>query len=75
MKLASGDRLIAFKAARDDSDAIVVRTSMGGEQRVGPSKYEVTTRGGRGREVLKRGTLVAEVHEIPAAPPPFDGAE
>jgi DNA gyrase subunit A len=73
MKLGSGDRLIGFKAAAVESDALIVKTSLGGEQKIGPSKYEITSRGGRGREVIKRGTLVEQVRETPAAPAPFEG--
>jgi DNA gyrase subunit A len=74
IKLADDDALLAMKAARSDRDAIVVKTSMGGEQRVGPGRYEKTGRGGKGREVISRGTLTEVVHETPTAPPPFEGA-
>lgn len=72
IKLAAGDNLVGFKAAATESDHLVVRTSMGGEQKIGPSRYEVTGRGGRGREVVKRGALVEVVREVPAAPEPLD---
>jgi hypothetical protein len=46
---------------------------MGGEQRVNTAKYELTSRGGRGREIIKRGKLTAVVREVPEAPAPLDG--
>jgi DNA gyrase subunit A len=73
MKLADDDQLLAAKAARDDKDAIVAKTSMGGEQRISPSRYEKTGRGGKGREVISRGTLTEIVLEPPPAPPTFEG--
>jgi hypothetical protein len=47
---------------------------MGGEQRIGTSRYEKTGRGGKGREVISRGTLTEVVQEPPPAPAPLDGA-
>jgi hypothetical protein len=52
---------------------LTVETSMGGEQRIGPASYELTSRGGRGREIIKRGSLVRAVSEPPGAPPSLDG--
>lgn len=62
------DRLLAIKAAADERDTLTLRTSLGGEQRVNAAKYEVTSRGGRGREILRRGTLEEVVPEPPIAP-------
>ena len=72
MKLADDDALLAMKAAKDDKDTIVVKTSLGGEQRINTARYEKTGRGGKGREIISRGTLTEVVLEPPAAPPPFD---
>ena len=72
LKLDGDDALIGMKLARDEQTVLVVKTSMGGEQRVGPGKYERTSRGGRGREIIKRGQLVEVVHEPPPAPAPFE---
>jgi hypothetical protein len=36
------------------------------------AKYELTSRGGRGRELMKRGTLVEIVPDPPQAPAPFE---
>jgi DNA gyrase subunit A len=72
MKLGEGDALIGIKAASSNQDAIRVKTSSGGEQRVGTGKYETSARGGRGREIIKRGSLTEVVAEPPRAPPPLD---
>jgi DNA gyrase subunit A len=75
MKLADDDQLLAARAAREDKDAIVAKTSMGGEQRISPSRYEKTGRGGKGREVISRGTLTEIVIEPPPPPPTFEANE
>jgi DNA gyrase subunit A len=75
LKLAGDDRLIGMAVATSDRDALVVKTSLGGEQKIGPGRYEVTSRGGRGREVIKRGSLTGVVREAPSAPEPFDESE
>jgi DNA gyrase subunit A len=72
VKLAEGDRLLAMKAARDDKDTLTVKTSMGGEQRINTARYEKTGRGGKGREVVSRGTLTEVVLETPPAPQQFE---
>jgi DNA gyrase subunit A len=74
MKLADDDALLAMKVARDDRDTLVVKTSMGGEQRINTARYEKTSRGGKGREVISRGTLTEVILEAPAAPPPFEAS-
>jgi DNA gyrase subunit A len=72
VKLAPSDVLIGFRAARSASDVLVVRTNRGGEQRIGSSRYEASSRGGRGREVIKQGSLIEVVRPVPEAPPPLD---
>jgi len=72
MKLADDDAVIGFRAARGPRDVLTVETSMGGEQRVGTATYEKSSRGGRGREIIKRGNLVRTVLEPPAAPAPLE---
>jgi DNA gyrase subunit A len=61
MKLDKSDRLVGFRAVTADSDALVLKSSLGGEQRVTISRYELTSRGGKGREIMKRGQLVEQV--------------
>jgi DNA gyrase subunit A len=73
VKLDDDDVLIGFKAAKNHDDALIVETSLGGEQKISPSKYEHSARGGKGREVIKRGSLVRTVLPTPQVPPPLDG--
>ena len=68
IKVKAGDELLAFRTAMSERDTLIVRTSMGGEQRINTAKYEVTSRGGKGREVIKRGSLVGVETETPAVP-------
>jgi DNA gyrase subunit A len=75
IKLEEDDALIGFKVSREDKDTLVVKTSAGGEQRINTAKYEVTQRGGKGREVIKRGTLTEVVSEPPQPPEPFTPVE
>ena len=72
VKLAKDDRLIGFRAAKGDRAALTVRTSLGGEQRISSAKYELSSRGGKGREIIKRGALIEVVPEPVAAPAPFE---
>jgi DNA gyrase subunit A len=65
------DRLLGFIASTGDRDLLTVETSRGAEQTISTAKYEVTGRGGRGRELLQRGQftrLVPRPVEAPAAP-------
>ena len=75
MKLGDDDVLIGFKAVKDEKDSLVAKTSGGGEQRINTAKYEVTQRGGKGREVIKRGSLTEIVVEPPPPPEPFTSEE
>jgi DNA gyrase subunit A len=51
----SEDRVLGFIASRGDRDLLRVETSRGAEQTISTAKYEVTGRGGKGRELLQRG--------------------
>jgi DNA gyrase subunit A len=68
VKLEDDDELLGIKVSRGPREVLTVETSMGGEQRIGPASYELTSRGGRGREIMKRGSLVRVVAEPPEAP-------
>ena len=73
VKLEDGeDALLGIKATRDPKEALVVETSLGGEQRVTTGSYEKSGRGGRGREIIKRGTLVKVIPQPPPAPAPLE---
>jgi DNA gyrase subunit A len=68
---AEDDRLLGFMASTGDRNLMTVETSRGAEQTISTTKYEVTGRGGRGRELLQRGQFVrvvpgpVEVRAIP----------
>jgi len=65
------DRVLGFIASTGDRDLLTVETSRGAEQTISTGKYEVTGRGGKGRELLQRGTFTRIVWPIPEAPPPL----
>jgi DNA gyrase subunit A len=71
VKLDDGDALVGMKAAKDSHDTLLLETSLGGEKRLARGDYELTARGGKGRDVIKRGKLVKVVIETPSAPQPL----
>jgi DNA gyrase subunit A len=71
MKLADDDALLGILAASNDRDTLVVKTSLGGEQRINTARYKSTGRGGKGNEVITRGSFTEIVLETPPAPPPL----
>jgi DNA gyrase subunit A len=72
IKLQAGeDRVLGFLAARVDRDILRVETTRGAEQTISTAKYEVTGRGGRGRELLQRGQFTRVVPQEVEAPPPL----
>ena len=71
MKLAEDDALLAILAANTDRETLVVKTSLGGEQRINTGRYKKTGRGGKGHEVISRGAFTEVVVEAPPAPEPL----
>src|SRR5688572_1445560 len=71
IKLGEGDRVLGFIASTGDRDLMTVETSRGAEQTISTTKYEVTGRGGKGRELLQRGQFTRVVWPLPEAPTPF----
>src|SRR5690606_19408041 len=61
IKVAADDKLIGAIASTGDRDLMTVETSRGGEQTISTAKYEVTGRGGKGRELMQRGQFVRVV--------------
>ncbi|HXH23779.1 MAG TPA: DNA topoisomerase IV subunit A [Vicinamibacterales bacterium] len=62
IKLQGGDdRVLGFIAATSEREVLRVETSRGAEQTISTAKYEVTGRGGKGRELLQRGQFVRVV--------------
>jgi DNA gyrase subunit A len=72
IKLAQGDRVLGFIASTGDRDLMTVETTRGAEQTISTAKYEVSGRGGKGRELLQRGQFTRVVWSVPDAPPPFE---
>jgi len=63
------DRVLGFIASVGDRDLLTVETSRGAEQTISTTKYEITSRGGKGRELLQRGQFTRIVAQDLAAPP------
>ena len=55
------DRVLGFIASTGDRDLLTVETTRGAEQTISTAKYEVTGRGGKGRELLQRGQFTRVV--------------
>jgi DNA gyrase subunit A len=71
IKLADEDRVLGFIASSGDRDLLTVETTRGGEQTISTAKYEVTGRGGKGRELLQRGGFARIIWPMPEAPAPI----
>ncbi len=65
------DRVLGFIASSGDRDLLTVETTRGAEQTISTTKYEVTGRGGKGRELLQRGQFTRIVWPTPDVPPPL----
>lgn len=66
------DRVIGFIASTGDRDLLRVQTSRGAEQTISTTKYSLTSRGGKGREVMKTGQFVGVSPEETALPAMLD---
>jgi DNA gyrase subunit A len=72
IKLTSkDDRVLGFIASAGDRDLLTVETTRGAEQTISTAKYEITGRGGKGRELLQRGQFTGVVRPVPEAPQPL----
>jgi len=75
IKLARGeDSVLGFIASTGERDLLRVETSRGGEQTISTAKYEVTSRGGKGRELLQRGQFTRVIPPEVENPAPATGA-
>jgi len=73
IKLSSDkDRVLGFIASTGDRDLLTVETSRGAEQTISTAKYEVTGRGGKGRELLQRGQFTRVVVPVPEVGAPLE---
>jgi DNA gyrase subunit A len=71
IKLSDGDRVLGFLASKGDRDILRVETSRGAELTISTVKYEITGRGGRGRELLQRGQFMRVIPAEVENPQPF----
>ena len=62
------DRVLGFVASTGDRDLLTVETSRGATQTISTMKYEVTGRGGKGRELLQRAQFTRIVPSDPEVP-------
>ena len=73
IKLSSpSDRVLGIVVSSGDRELMMVETTRGAEQTISTAKYEVTGRGGKGRELLQRGQFTRVIHPAVEAPPPFE---
>jgi DNA gyrase subunit A len=68
---AKDDYVLGFIASTGERDLMRVETSRGGEQTISTAKYEVTGRGGKGRELLQRGQFIRVIPPEVENPPPL----
>jgi DNA gyrase subunit A len=68
---ADEDRVLGFIASHGDRDLLRVETSRGAEQTISTAKYEVTGRGGKGRELLQRGQFTRVIPNEVENPQPL----
>lgn len=64
----AADRVLGVIASKGDRDLMTVETSRGAEQTISTTKYDVTSRGGKGRELLQRGSFTRVVRPAPEIP-------
>jgi DNA gyrase subunit A len=62
------DRVIGFIASTGDRDLLTVETTRGASQTISTTKYSLTSRGGRGRELLQRGEFTRVLPPTPELP-------
>ena len=75
IKLGKGDRVLGFVAATTGQDGLSVVTSRGAKKTISTERYEVTSRAGRGRPLLKNGELTEILRPEVSAPAPIEGAD
>ena len=62
------DRVLGFVASTGERHLLTVETSRSATQTISTAKYEVTGRGGKGRELLQRGQFMRVVPAQPEVP-------
>jgi DNA gyrase subunit A len=74
IKLGDDDKVIGAIVSSGDRDLLTVETTRGGEQTISTTKYEVTGRGGKGRELLQRGQFTRMIPNDVENPQPLTPA-
>ena len=73
LKLPRGvDRVLGFIVSTGDRDLLTVETNRGASQTISTTKYAVTGRGGKGRQLLQRGQFIRMIPQpitVPTLPP------
>ncbi len=67
MRLSKGDRVLGFTISSAAREGLEVETSRGRREVVRTTKFEVSNRGNKGRQIIKRGSLsrvIAEAVEV-----------
>ena len=75
IKLSDDDKVLGFIASTGDRDIMRVETTRGAEQTISTTKYEVTGRGGKGRELLQRGQFTRVIPQDVENPPPLSKSQ
>jgi DNA gyrase subunit A len=68
IKVAGDDKVIGAIVSSGDRDLLTVETTRGSEQTISTTKYEVTGRGGKGKELMQRGGFTRVVPAEVAVP-------
>ncbi len=68
IKLNDDDKVIGAIVSSGDRDLMTVETTRGGEQTISTTKYEITGRGGKGKELMQRGGFTRVVPGEVAVP-------
>jgi DNA gyrase subunit A len=75
IKVAPDDRVVAFLCSRVRAASISLETAKGRKLELSPGKYEVSSRGGKGREMSKKDTVRAVHRELSWVKLPESGEE
>ncbi|MFN7135125.1 MAG: DNA gyrase subunit A, partial [Myxococcales bacterium] len=70
IKVAPDDQVAAFLCTAQKDAALVFETTKGRKLTLSPTKYETTTRGGKGREMSKKDSIKAVAHQLIFVPLP-----
>ncbi len=67
------DAVLGFRVAKGDRDILRVETTRGAEVTISLAKYDPTSRGGKGRELMQRGQFTRVVPNEVENPQPMEG--